>query len=29
LKAQIFQDVERARRFFKIMALRQGDPSLR
>jgi len=29
LKAQIFKDVARAQRYFKIAALRQGDPSLR
>jgi riboflavin kinase/FMN adenylyltransferase len=29
LKAQIFKDVGRAKRYFKIAALRQGDSSLR
>lgn len=29
LKAQIFKDVGRAKRYFQIEALRQGDPSLR
>ena len=29
LKAQIFKDVERARRYFRLEALRQGDSSLR
>ena len=29
LKAQIFKDVARAQRYFKIAALRQGDSSLR
>jgi riboflavin kinase/FMN adenylyltransferase len=29
LKAQIFKDVGRAKRYFRIAALRQGDPSLR
>ncbi|XBH20114.1 bifunctional riboflavin kinase/FAD synthetase [Telmatobacter sp. DSM 110680] len=29
LKAQIFKDVARAKRYFQIASLRQGDPSLR
>ena len=29
LKAQIFRDVARAKRYFQIAALRQGDSSLR